>query len=46
MFTVPADQIGKDRRFMLDLGRVEVMAEVKLNGKDAGHPLEDAVPRR
>jgi hypothetical protein len=36
MFTVPADQIGKGRRFTLDLGRVEVMAEVTLNQKPLG----------
>ena len=35
-FTVPADEIAKDRRFLLDLGRVDVMAEVMLNGKSLG----------
>jgi hypothetical protein len=35
-FAVPADQIAKGRRFMLDLGRVDVMADAKLNGKRLG----------
>jgi hypothetical protein len=35
-FTVPADPIAKDRCYMLDLGKVEVMAEVILNGKNLG----------
>jgi hypothetical protein len=35
-FTVPADLISLDRKFALDLGRVEVMAQVTLNGKDLG----------
>jgi hypothetical protein len=35
-FIVSVDQAAKDRRFMLDLGRVEIMAEVKVNGKDLG----------
>jgi hypothetical protein len=33
---VPKEQIAKDRRFYLDLGKVEIMAEVKLNGKSLG----------
>jgi len=33
---IPADLIERDRPLYLDLGRVEVMAEVKLNGKNAG----------
>ena len=35
-FTVPADLISPDRKFAIDLGRVEVMAQVTLNGKDLG----------
>ena len=35
-FTVPAGFGGKDRRLRLDLGRVEVMAQVNLNGKELG----------
>jgi len=33
---VPAALCGTDRRLVLDLGRVEVIAEVRLNGKDLG----------
>jgi hypothetical protein len=33
---VPAGFIGEDKRVVLDLGRVEVIAEVKVNGKSAG----------
>ncbi len=34
--TVPRDMQGKNRRLYLDLGNVQVMAQVKLNGKDLG----------
>ena len=35
-FTVPQDLLGPRRRVTLDLGKVAVMAHVKLNGKDLG----------
>jgi hypothetical protein len=33
---VPADFLAADRRVVLDLGRVEVLAEVEVNGRRAG----------
>lgn len=35
-FPVPEGALGKDRRVYLDLGRVQVIAAAKLNGKDLG----------
>jgi hypothetical protein len=35
-FDVPAGFLGKDRRYFLDLGRVEVMAVPRLNGRELG----------
>jgi hypothetical protein len=34
--TVPPKMLGKNRHLYLDLGKVQVMAQVKLNGKDLG----------
>lgn len=34
--TIPAESLGAGRTLELDLGRVQVIAEVRLNGKDLG----------
>jgi hypothetical protein len=35
-FTLPEDAVGKNKGISIDLGGVEIMAEVKLNGKNLG----------
>jgi hypothetical protein len=35
-FAIPAENLGANRMLELDLGRVQVIAEVRLNGKDLG----------
>ena len=35
-FTVPAERMGAGRRLVLDLGDVQNLARVRLNGKDLG----------
>ena len=35
-FSVPVDRLGNGRRLYLDLGRVEVVAGITINGRDVG----------
>jgi hypothetical protein len=35
-FTIPASSLGEGKRLVLDLGKVQVMARVILNGRDLG----------
>ena len=35
-FSIPRAMVGKGKRLYLDLGEVQVMAQVKLNGRDLG----------
>ena len=44
-FDVPAEMVGANRRIALDLGKVAVMAEVRLNGRDLGILWKPPVPR-
>jgi hypothetical protein len=36
MIQIPADMLGQGRRVYLDLGNVQVIAQVRLNGRDLG----------
>ncbi|MFV5697817.1 glycosyl hydrolase [Flavobacterium sp. ZT3R17] len=35
-FSIPSNEVSREKRFFLDLGRVEVLAEVIVNGKNLG----------
>ena len=44
-FAVPADFVSKNQAFSLDLGDVQVIADVMLNGKDLGILWKPPLPR-